>query len=160
MSRSCERCWEQAALRCFGDTSKTQTEHYYELLAENQAAHSHQSGAEVQSDGLMDALKRADFECVGKGGMFLKELDVFERRVREWYEREVAALKAEVAEHDELMNQQHERTAEADKAWQKATGKEGVLPDLGTLVEWLMGRAADAEAEVARLREIAGEGKP
>jgi hypothetical protein len=107
------------------------------------------------SDGLREALKRANFECVGKRGMFLKELDVFEGHVRAWHERDVAALRAEAAEQHQLMDLQHERTAEADRAWQKATGKEGVLPDLGTLVGWLMGRAEGAETEVARLREIA-----
>jgi hypothetical protein len=105
MSRSCERCWEQAALRCFGDTSKTQTEHYHDLLAENQAAHSHQGDGlrEAIESGLREVYLVGDEYEPGRLPHYAEEkLRAIEPRVRAWHEREVAALKAEVARLREI----------------------------------------------------------
>jgi hypothetical protein len=102
----------------------------------------------VIDDGLREALKKANFECVSMVGMFSEEFDIFERHIRWWHgpiidelEDEITSLRIKIAEYEELMNLQHERTAEADRLWQKENGKENVLPDLGTLIEWLMKRA-------------------
>lgn len=40
-----------------------------------------------------------------------------------------------------IFDMQHKRTTKADKAWQKSHNKPGILPDLGTLIEWLMKEA-------------------
>lgn len=52
---------------------------------------------------------------------------------------ELEALKDEQALHNRLIELQHERVLKADKAWQKAHNKPHTFPDLGELIEWLMG---------------------
>ncbi len=39
---------------------------------------------------------------------------------------------------EKLFEMQHRRSQEADKRWQKATGKHDTIPDLGNLLQWLM----------------------
>lgn len=53
--------------------------------------------------------------------------------------KRIAALEAEVAEYDVLIALQHDRTVEADREWQEATGQHDVWPDLGELIDWLRG---------------------
>lgn len=62
-----------------------------------------------------------------------------------------ATLEAELAELEELLALQHRRTAKADALWQQATGRPHVLPDLGTLIEFLLDRAARAEDAAIQL---------
>jgi len=42
-----------------------------------------------------------------------------------------------------LFDLQHSRVTEATKLWQAAHDKPDILPDLGTLVEWLMQRGGE-----------------
>ena len=65
----------------------------------------------------------------------------------------IAELEAEVADNDAMMEIRHQRTVEADREWQQATGQHDVFPDLGALIDWLRERARQAEASEARLRE-------
>lgn len=51
---------------------------------------------------------------------------------------EFAEMERKLAEYDALFELQHKRVLEADKEWQRATGQHDVMPDLGTLIEWLM----------------------
>jgi crotonobetainyl-CoA:carnitine CoA-transferase CaiB-like acyl-CoA transferase len=107
------------------------------------------------SDGLRDALKKADFECVGKGGMFSEELDIFERHVRWWHGPIVDELNAKI---DALCERAAEAEAKAERLRilvQRVSDMKEVsdaiqLQEL--LIDW------NDEAEIA-LREIA-EGKP
>lgn len=65
----------------------------------------------------------------------------------------IEAAEAEAAELHALFALQQTRMAEATKAWQAATGKRDVLPDLGDLLAWLMDRPAALETRVRELRE-------
>ncbi len=58
--------------------------------------------------------------------------------VDDWVER---ARKAEAdnKELQALFDLQHTRMGKATKLWQQATGKHDTLPDLGVLLDWLMG---------------------
>lgn len=47
----------------------------------------------------------------------------------------------ELPELKQLFDLQHTRMVEADKVWQEAHNSPNTLPDLGTLIEWLMGKA-------------------
>lgn len=58
---------------------------------------------------------------------------------------ELEVAQSEIKEMRALFNLQHTRTREADKLWQKAQNQPHMFPDLGTLIEWLMGRSAKAE---------------
>ena len=51
--------------------------------------------------------------------------------------KRIAALEAEVADHDALIALQHERTVEAEREWQAATGNHDVYPGLSELIDWL-----------------------
>ena len=51
---------------------------------------------------------------------------------------EVERLREANQEYRQLIDLQHSRTVEADRAWQLAHNKPHVIPDLGRLVEWLM----------------------
>jgi len=75
------------------------------------------------------------------------------RRERDAALAKIEALEAEVSETDQLFETQHRRTREADKLWQEATGQHHVLPDLGTLIQWLLDRATTAEEQVATLKK-------
>jgi predicted nucleic acid-binding Zn-ribbon protein len=77
------------------------------------------------------------------------DIDGIEPRVREWHEREVAALKAEVA-------RLRERAERLRILVQRVSDMKGVSDAL-RLEELLIDWNEDAEAA---LREIAGEGKP
>jgi len=72
----------------------------------------------------------------------------------------IAELEAEVADNDAMMEIRHQRTVEADREWQQATGQHDVFPDLGTLIDWLRERARQAEASEARLRKALEAAKP
>lgn len=70
----------------------------------------------------------------------------------------VASLRDGYAELQRLFDLQHSRVGEATELWQKATGKEGVLPDLGELVKWLLDKIAKQDSiigRVSRMCEIA-----
>jgi hypothetical protein len=45
---------------------------------------------------------------------------------------------AEVEELNKLFEMQHKRTNEATARWARMSGRDGRLPDLGRLVEWLL----------------------
>lgn len=48
---------------------------------------------------------------------------------------------AELRAHDQLFDIQHKRSLEAQKLWRKETGvPENAIPDLGKLIEFLIGR--------------------
>lgn len=51
---------------------------------------------------------------------------------------ELEKYKAENKELQAVFDLQHTRTQKAEKMWQEATGKHHTLPDLGTLIEWLI----------------------
>jgi len=54
--------------------------------------------------------------------------------------QEVAMLKQELQEYSDLFNLQQTRMKEAVALWQKTTGEQ-YLPDLGSLLKWLIDRA-------------------
>lgn len=67
-------------------------------------------------------------------------------------ERDAAIARAvnaeqEQADMERLLEMQHERTRQADELWRKQHNKPLTSPDLGALIEWLMKRAEQAEAE-------------
>ncbi len=98
----------------------------------------------------------------------------------DWLILELEECRAENKELQAVFDLQATRTKKAEKMWQQATGKHSTLPDLGVLLDWLMGeikqlhenenvemvrriencleiaidRAENAEAEVKRLRSI------
>ena len=49
-------------------------------------------------------------------------------------------MKQENEEFQALFDAQRNRTREADKMWQEATGKHHAIPDLGELIDWLIHR--------------------
>ncbi len=55
-----------------------------------------------------------------------------------WQKRAIEA-EAENKEIRAVFDLQETRTKKAEKIWQQATGKHGTLPDLGMLLDWLMG---------------------
>lgn len=62
-------------------------------------------------------------------------------------QNEIATLKQQLAEaraeincFNELIRQQHRRTIEASKLWQIAHNEPDTWPDLGVLINWLIGR--------------------
>lgn len=64
------------------------------------------------------------------------------------------AIKAE-AENKELQavfDLQETRTKKAEKMWQEATGKRHILPDLGVLLDWLMGEVEQCREKVELLK--------
>ena len=58
------------------------------------------------------------------------------------------------AELERLFALQQTRMAEATRIWQKATGRQDVLPDLGDLLAWLMARPAVLEALARELGDV------
>ena len=54
--------------------------------------------------------------------------------------------KAENAELQAVFDLQETRTKKAEKMWQQATGKHSTLPDLGVLLDWLMGEVEQCKA--------------
>ena len=66
----------------------------------------------------------------------------------------IEAITQENTELEQLFDLQHTRTVQADMAWREAhPGNDLVLPDLGTLVDWLLveKRAADLEPVVSEI---------
>ena len=57
----------------------------------------------------------------------------------DWQVKRIAELEAEVADDDATAEMRRERTIEASREWQQATGNPDVWPDLGTLIDWLRG---------------------
>lgn len=55
----------------------------------------------------------------------------------------VDELKQDNDELNALFELQHKRTREADALWQAATGNSHIMPDLGTLIGWLLERKND-----------------
>jgi hypothetical protein len=53
----------------------------------------------------------------------------------------VEEIESKISEYQTLLDIQHERTQQADKAWQVAHNQPNVMPDLGELIEWLMSEA-------------------
>jgi len=66
----------------------------------------------------------------------------------------IIELKEENKTLNRLFKLQHKRSLEADKLWQKATGKTHVFPDLGVLLEWLMDQN---KVKLTALKEISAE---
>ena len=64
-----------------------------------------------------------------------------------WLISELEQSRAENAELQAVFDLQETRTKRAEKMWQQATGKHDTLPDLGVLLDWLMG-------EVKRLKAL------
>lgn len=54
-------------------------------------------------------------------------------------EAQLAALSSRVELFDRLIALQRKRTLAASEAWQKAHNKPHTFPDLGELIDWLMG---------------------
>jgi hypothetical protein len=52
---------------------------------------------------------------------------------------DLSKCRARVAELEALFDLQRTRMAPATEAWQAATGRHGTLPDLGRLLDWLLG---------------------
>ncbi len=65
----------------------------------------------------------------------------------EKYKIELEKSKAENKELQVVFDLQATRTKKAEKMWQQATGKHDTLPDLGVLLDWLMG-------EIKRLNKM------
>lgn len=65
---------------------------------------------------------------------------------------ELARLRADNAEYQQLFRLQWDRTAEATGRWraEDPQARALVMPDLGALLEWLMGQADGARSKVAR----------
>jgi hypothetical protein len=59
---------------------------------------------------------------------------------RNWLYSRLVRVTLENQELEMLFDLQHSRVTEATKLWQAAHDKPDVLPDLGTLVEWLIQR--------------------
>lgn len=59
----------------------------------------------------------------------------------------VRAVAAQLIEYDQLFELQQKRIKQADKMWQRATGRD-VWPDLGELLTWLLARIETLEQEV------------
>jgi hypothetical protein len=75
--------------------------------------------------------------------------EVAAKRIRA-LEADLAAVREENRELNELFDLQHARTVEATKAWREATGRHNVSPDLGVLLTWML-------KENRRLREALEE---
>ena len=58
------------------------------------------------------------------------------------------------AEMQALFEMQWKRSREADKMWQKATGKHDTIPDLGELLKWLMTQLEAARKDSERLDKL------
>jgi hypothetical protein len=71
------------------------------------------------------------------------ELAEVKKRVAE-LEKQVEDYDQEITDYDRLINLQHSRTVKADKLWQEAHNKPDTTPDLGNLIEWLMGQIAES----------------
>ena len=56
-----------------------------------------------------------------------------------WLLLRLEQCKAENAELQAVFDLQATRTKKAETMWQQATGKHSTLPDLGVLLDWLMG---------------------
>jgi len=81
--------------------------------------------------------------------------------LKEWaaaQQKRIAEMEAEIAENDEMFELQRERTIEASREWQQATGQHNVWPDLGTLIDWLRGDRARLRGALERLRN--GDDQP
>ena len=63
----------------------------------------------------------------------------------EKYKIELEKSKAENAELQAVFDLQATRTKKAEKMWKEATGKHSTLPDLGVLLDWLMGEIEDCK---------------
>ncbi len=64
-------------------------------------------------------------------------------------ELELEECKAENKELQAVFDLQETRTKKAEKMWQQATGKHSTLPDLGVLLDWLMGEVKRLKAMLA-----------
>lgn len=67
------------------------------------------------------------------------------------YCKELSSTNAEL---QALFAKQWERSREADKLWQKATGKHDTIPDLGELLKWLMEQISEVEQLKAQLAQV------
>ena len=75
----------------------------------------------------------------------------------------IEELAEDIFSFDSLFKMAQKRERPWIKAWQKATGKAGRLPDYGKLLIWLCDRAETAEARVAELegaRQMVSRDKP
>jgi len=62
-------------------------------------------------------------------------------------ETQVKQLLADIEEMNLLFEMQNKRMREADKYWQKLTGKKNTYPDLGQLLFFLMDRIKELESK-------------
>jgi len=69
------------------------------------------------------------------------------RKHFKWLISELEECRAENKELWAVFNLQATRTKKAEHLWQQATGKHDTLPDLGVLLDWLMG-------EIKRLKAL------
>ncbi len=85
-----------------------------------------------------------------------------DQKVKGQYMRalEEATAEVEAQELQAVFDLQQTRMGKATKLWQQATGKHDTLPDLGVLLDWLMGEMKGAEVEVGRLQRAANIAEP
>ena len=62
---SCEKCWYDASLRVRSDYSKTQSEHYYDLLKEREQ---NPCTPQQQTGQFWDEEKQCDIRISGRQG--------------------------------------------------------------------------------------------
>lgn len=74
---------------------------------------------------------------------------------RNWLYSRLVEARLELQDHRTLLDVQHARTAKADQLWQEAHQRPNVLPDLGSLIDWLLARAQHLEEEIQQLRQMA-----
>ncbi len=64
--------------------------------------------------------------------------------------QEILSLQQELQDYSDLFDLQQTRMKEAVALWQKATGEQ-YLPDLGTLLEWLMRRTEPDTKQILQI---------
>lgn len=66
----------------------------------------------------------------------------------------LAEAEEKAGELQALFNLQHQRSLDAMKRWQQATGRDDVWPDLGEMLKWLLERDDIATSSVETLRDV------
>ncbi len=82
-----------------------------------------------------------------QGGMSSTPKVDFQVILNDW-EEELEKSKAENKELQAVFDLQETRTKKAEHLWQQATGKHSTLPDLGVLLDWLMGEMKRSEERI------------
>ena len=94
------------------------------------------------SDRLEEIKHRIEITCIA--GKYADGLSVEDKY---WLISELDQSRAENKEIWAVFDLQATRTKKAETMWQQATGKHSTLPDLGVLLDWLMG-------EIKRLNKM------